>query len=153
MDSEILAEGILERTAQMMKRAAIWLIDRLFVKAYAQTLQAQADKSIEAIKLEFLEKGIERGRASMRHGTCFDLYLQRADPATTDDGYLRAAQISMGVAMPAPGVKVWAWWLVYDEAGKELCLGSADKMTVHQALERALELLPAETRAVLGDTK
>ncbi len=128
----------------MLKRLANWL----FVVAYGQTLRQHA----EALKLEFLEKGLTRGRASMRTGTCFDLYLQRADPATNDDGYLRQAQLSMGVPMPAPGVKAWAWWGVCNEAGHEVCLGSLDKMTLEQALKRYLELLPDALLAELGDT-
>jgi hypothetical protein len=163
----------------MLQRLLIWLIDRLFVHAYAKTLdqyenaairrgymsgqlaerdvwttaQAAKETKIEAIKLEFLEKGIERGRASMRTGCIFDLYLQRADPATNDDGYLRAAQISMGVPMPAPGVASWAWWAIINETGHEVCLGRLERMTLEQALARYLELLPDAVRSDLGDTQ
>lgn len=164
----------------MLKRIADWLFERAYgvsMQACTRTadervqqvkLDWERDKAswkvteaakiktnadIEALKLEFLNKGIERGRASMRTGTIFDLYLQRADPVTTDDGYARTAQMSMGVPMPAAGVKAWRWWAVVDETGHEVCLGPLDTMTYVQALQRYLDILPLAVRAEIGGHK
>jgi len=133
----------------MLKRLADWFAKKQAPKPDDVFMISRA--GLEAIKLEFLNKGVERGRASMRTGTCFDLYLQRADPSDADDGYQRAAALGTGMQMPAPGVPVWAWWAVVNETGLEVCLGGLDKLTYTQALARYLELLPVNVRAEIGD--
>jgi hypothetical protein len=105
-------------------------------------------RELEALKLDYLTRGIERGKTAMRSDTVFDLYLQRSDPAD-DDGYQRAAMLGTGVALPAPGVLSWRWWAVV-APGREVSLGDAAVMTLEQALARYLELLPLDTLKLIG---
>lgn len=130
----------------MLKRLANWL----FLIAYRESFWQHA----EAIRREYLTKGIERGRATMRVGTLFDLYLARADADITmpDAEYHRAAQMGGGAQVAEPGVKQWRWWACVNETGAEVCIGPLDTITLQQALRRYLELLPAETLNAIKET-
>lgn len=112
-------------------------------------LPKYTEAEVEAIKLDYLERGIARGKTRMRTDTVFDLYLQRADPTTADDGYQRAAMLSSGVPVGPPGVPVWKWWAV-GKPGHEVCLGDVAVTTVVQALQKYLELLPLDTLTLVG---
>jgi hypothetical protein len=102
-------------------------------------------RELEALKLDYLNRGIGRGKTSMRDDAIFDLYLQRADPTESDDGYERQAMLGTGVLSAAvPGEETYYWWCVI-KPGQETCLGDAAKLSLRSAVQRYVDLLPDET--------
>lgn len=101
---------------------------------------------LEEIKLDYLERGISRGKAAMRHGSPFDLYLMRADFET-------AAELAMstGAVVPRTGTgPQYRWWAVVGMEGQEVCLGPLETIAPPQAVEMYLQLFDSPHLRALG---
>lgn len=106
------------------------------------------NEALEAIKMDYLERGHHRGKAAMREGSIFDLYLFRADPETVTEH--RDSQGAM-IQNRGSGPK-YRWWAVVNGAidGAEACLGPLEELTPEKALEKYLALLEDEQLSKLG---
>lgn len=100
--------------------------------------------TLEKIKLDYLERGHARGKAAMRHGSLFDLYLVRSDLETQIEQL--AAWGGQGAAVPRMGTGLqYCWWAVVGEQGQEVCLGPLETIEPADALNLYIEQLSDAT--------
>jgi hypothetical protein len=131
-------EGGPRRKLTLRQRFAHWA----YYTAYGHSLWYRD----EMIKREWLDKGVERGRAKPRVGTIFDLYLARTDEYDpTRVAMQQAAGVQASVAGGGDNPQ-WRWWVVMNEMGHESCLGPLDTLPLAVVLIDYLKLLPRDVR-------
>lgn len=103
---------------------------------------------LEEIKLDYLERGISRGKSAMRHGSPFDLYLMRADFETPAE-----LAMSTGAIVPRTGIgPQYRWWAVVGMDGQEVCLGPLESIDPFTAIELYLAQFDVKHLRALGLT-